>query len=141
MSMSHNGLDPHDGPVDWGVSRTKQSQEPATNINNIVAKYMKTGQLTHISETLGQYRDVSGLPDLHEAMNLVAAAQSSFNELPAAIRKRVGHDVANFLPFIDDPANLEECVELGLLPESALPKTKTVPTPPEPAEPPAQGGE
>lgn len=121
-----------EGPKDWGESRTKQSAEAETNINNILARYNKTGQLTHISQALGEYRDVSGLPDLHEAMNIVAEAQSMFQELPAAIRKRVGHDVGNFLPFVDDPENLEECIELGLLPESAKPKpVPTAPTTPE----------
>ncbi len=152
MSMkSHNGIERRDGPVDWGVSRTKQSQEAETNINNIIKRYTRTGQMTHISEHLGQYRDVSGLPDLHEAMNIVADAQSMFNELPAAIRKRVGHDVGNFLPFIDDPDNFDECVELGLLPPAAekkpvrdadslkpIEESKTVPTE---HESPVQGGE
>lgn len=130
--MKHNGSDDerkHDGPVDWGVSRTKQNLSEATNINKIMRRYVRDGELTHISRALGEYRDVSGLPDLHQAMNLVADAQSTFNQLPAAIRKRCGHDVGNFIPFIDDPDNLEECVELGLLPKSALPKeSKIVPT-------------
>jgi len=55
-------------------------------------------------------------------MIIVADAQSMFMDLPAHIRKRVGHDVANFLPFIDDPENFDECVELGLLPPSKKPE-------------------
>lgn len=135
MSMKHNGLEPHDGPVDWGESRTKQSAEPESNINNIIARYRRTGELTHITNSLGAYRDVSGLPDLHAALTLVANAQSTFNELPAHIRKVCGHDVANFLPYIDDPDNLEEAVEFGILPKSMLPtkeEAKAVPTPPTP---------
>lgn len=122
MSMEHNGVKKHDGPVEWGPTRTKGSQGPECDLNNIIKRFTKTGQLTHISAKLGEYRDVSGLPDLHEAMNIVADAQSSFNELPAEIRKLCDHDVGKFLPFIDDPANLEQCIEFGLLPETARPK-------------------
>ncbi len=77
---------------------------------------------------------MSQIPDLAEAMNIVADANSLFMELPAEIRKAVGHDVGNFLPFIDDPENFDTCVEMGLL----EPKSNNVPTPPEPAEIPAE---
>jgi len=138
---------PPEGPTKWGVSRTKQSATDDTDINLIFARFQETGQLTHISNELMVYRDASLDPkNLHEALNIVAEAHSLFEELPAAIRHRLGHDVGNFLPFIDDPENLDECIELGLLPK----ETKTVPKAHEPKEepptvdpPPAppQGGE
>lgn len=141
MSMHHPDDPKTEGPTDWGVSLTKQSEEPATNINNIIKRYKRTGQLTHISQALGEYRDTSGIPDLAEAMNIVASANSTFAELPAEIRKLCKHDAANFLPFIDDPANFDQCVELGLFPAPEN-TAKSVPTPPEPAEEsPVQGGE
>lgn len=133
MSMSP----PREGPKDWGPSRTKQSAEPETNIKQIFSRFQATGEMTHISNALMAYRDMSDLPDLESAMNIVANANSLFAELPAHIRKRVGHDAANFLPFIDDPENLEECIELGILPKETkiVPKahvseTKIVPTRP-----------
>lgn len=143
MSMRHNGLEAHDGPVDWGITRTKQSEEKACNINNIVKKFKRGGELTHISNALMQYRDVSGIPDLHEAMNVVANANSLFAEMPAEVRKACQHDAANFLPFIDNPDNLEECQAMGILPptaqakdvpiprddDSLLPETPTLPDP------------
>lgn len=152
MSMTHKQGTPYTEPKKkWGVGRTKQSAEAETNINNIIARFKKTGQLTHISSALGAYRDLSGLPDMHAAMNIVANAQSMFEELPAAIRKRMGHDMGNFLPFIDDPKNLEECIDMGLLPESLRPKeekpkpeseAKSVPTEPTgEADGSVQGGE
>lgn len=146
MSMNNTKGVRRPGPVDWGESRTKQSDEAATNINNIVRKYVKTGELSHISKEMMQYRDISGTPDLHTAMVIVANANTAFQELPAAIRKRVGHDAGNFLPFIDDPENFEECLELGLLEEADRPEAISVPTPPippeiPPEEPPEDGGE
>lgn len=139
MSMLHNGesQEEHDAPVKWGPTRTKTSFEPETNINNIIKRFTKTGQLEHISSALGEYRDLSGIPDLHQALTIVANAQSTFNELPAAVRKACDHDVGKFLPFIDNPANFEQCVEMGLLP----PKSKTVPKDTELAEIPDPAGE
>ncbi len=99
----------------WGPSLTKQSARDECNINVIVKRFTKTGQLTHISDGLGEYRDMSGIPDLHEAMNIVADANSLFMELPAEIRKACGHDASNFIDFIDDEENFDQCVEWGLL--------------------------
>lgn len=144
MSMkTHNGAAPAEGPTDWGTSRVKQSATDETDINLIFKRFEETGELTHISNQLMSYRDASLDPkDLHEAMNIVADAQSLFNELPGSTRHRLGHDVANFLPFIDNPENLDECIELGLLP----PETKTVPKaqepiPVDPPPAPPNGGE
>lgn len=126
MSMKTSSfLSPKEVATDWGVTRTKQSKEAECNINNIIARFTHTGQLTHISQALGEYRDVSGLPDLHAAMNLVADANSTFQELPAEIRARCNHTVGDYLDFIDNPDNLDYCVEKGLLPAPA----KTVPPP------------
>ncbi len=104
------------GRPEWGPSLTKQSEADACDINKIVKRFTKTGQLTHISESLGEYRDMSGIPDLHEAMTIVADANSLFQELPAEIRKACGHDASNFLPYIDKEENFDQCVEWGLLP-------------------------
>lgn len=103
-------------PGDWGPSKTIQSAEAETNINNIVRKYVRTGQLEHISEHLGQYRDVSDIPDLQGAMNMVAEANSAYAELPAAVRKATGHNPGEFLPWLDNPDNFDQAVEWGLLP-------------------------
>lgn len=132
--MKTTPMTPETG-VDWGESRTKQSAEPESNINNIMARYKKTGELTHVAESLGEYRDVSGLPDLEQAMNIVADAQSMFMELPPHIRKRVGHDVGNFLPFLDDPANKDECIALGLISGPTARETHPHINPPEDDQP------
>ncbi len=127
MSMNYPEDPKTEGPTDWGITRTKTSAEAECNINNIMRKHKRTGELTHISNALMSYRDVSGLPDLHEAMTIVANANSLFAELPSAIRKLCAHDAANFLPFIDDPENLAICQEHNILPPTA--QAKDVPLP------------
>ncbi len=136
MSMEHSRK-----RGSWGPTRTKQSSEPECNINNIVKRFTKTGELTHISTALGEYRDMSGTPDLHTAMNIVADAQSIFMELPPEIRFKCDNDVAKFLNFFDDKANTNELVDYGVLPESErIPEPETPPETPAP-ESEVQGGE
>lgn len=133
MSMDYKGGDKYEhSSTDWGITRTKGSEASAVNINNIMKKFKTTGQLTHISANLMEYRDTSGATDLHAMMNIVADAQSDFMHMPAAIRKACNHDVGNFIPYVDNPENLEQCVAWGILPKSALPEAKPVPTAPTP---------
>lgn len=131
-------------------SKTIQSAEPDCNINNILEKYKRTGQLAHISNTLGMYSDISEIPTLHECMNIVADAQSVFAELPASVRKQCAHDPSNFEAWLSDPRNREEADQLGLFepveePAQIVPspqetETNTVPTPAPPKEPEGPGG-
>lgn len=130
MTMkSHNGVDTVSSreATDWGPTRTQQSAKDQCNINLIMKRAESTGTLTHISRELAQYRDMSNIPDLADGMAIVADANSAFAELPADVRKAVGHDVGNFLPFIDNPDNYDECVTLGLLPAN---EPNIVPIPP-----------
>lgn len=111
MSMEST---PKRGP--WGPSLAIQSAQNECDINFIVKRFTKTGQLTHIREGLMEFRDMSGIPDLHEAMTIVADANSLFQELPAEIRAACGHDASNFIAYVDDEENHDQCVEWGLLP-------------------------
>ncbi len=138
MSLNY---DPDAPPKDWGVTRTKQSEEEKCNINNIIKMYTRTGELTHVSASLMSYRDMSGIPDMQTAMNIVADAQSSFMELPSQIRKECNHNVGDFLEYVDNPDNTNTLVDAGVLPESErIPEPVTPPERPTP-ESPVQGGE
>lgn len=99
-----------------GVGRTKQSPAAECDINVLLRKYKQAGELSHISNHLNQYRDLTGTPDLHEAMNIVADANSEFEHLPAEVRAECGHDASNFLPWIDNPDNQDTAEKYGLLP-------------------------
>lgn len=100
------------------ASRTKQSFSDETNINNIMANFIKTGLLEYVNKHEPQYGDVSGL-DFQTAMNTVALGREMFDELPASIRERFSNDPARFLDFVDDPANDEEAIKLGIRTVSA----------------------
>jgi len=93
----------------------KQSHKAECDINNIMKNYSKTGVIQHARDVQGSYGDFTGVADYHESMNKVIEAQSAFMNLPSKIRRRFGNDPALFLEFVNDPSNLEEAVELGIL--------------------------
>lgn len=96
-----------------GFGRTKQSFKDDTNINNILARYARTGVLEFANRHEPRYGDVIGA-DFHAAMNIVANANSMFADLPAKLRNRFDNDPGQFLDFVQDPENTAEAERLGL---------------------------
>lgn len=96
-----------------GFGRTKQSFAAEVNINNIMARYVKTGTLDFARKHEPRYGDVTGA-DFQTAMNTIATANSMFADMPAKVRARFENDPAKFLDFVQNPDNQEEAAELGL---------------------------
>lgn len=94
--------------------RTKQSFKDECDINNIMARFKRTGVLDFAAKNEPRYGDCTGV-DFAAAMNLVANANSMFQELPSHIRARFENDPYQFLNFVHDDRNMEEARELGLL--------------------------
>lgn len=102
-------------PVNLGDhSRTKQSFAKECDINNIMARYAKTGLISHTNRYNGDYSDLTTQMDFHEATNLIHEAQQAFSSLPSGIRTKFDNDPGKFLEFVDNPENLDEIRELGL---------------------------
>ena len=127
---------------------TEQSHKKLCDINNIMARYTKSGVLDHVRRFEPVYSDVTE-GDYLEAMNRVAAAKTMFEELPSTIRRHFGDDVATFLAFCDQstdaPGELQAIAEeyrqrsLDNPPappseQPAEPETATEPEPPSLAE-------
>jgi len=98
-------------------SKTQQQFKDMCDVNKIIAKFKKTGQITHISSSSGQYMDISNKPDYLTAMNTIVQAQQSFMQLPAKLRKRFDNDPAQLLEFVHDEKNRQEAIDLGLVPK------------------------
>ncbi len=96
-----------------GLSRTKQSFKNECDVNNILKNYNKTGVMPE-NHNPGEYRDLDGT-DYQEYMQTVASANSMFEELPSALRKRFKNDPAQLLSFVHDDNNVAEAQKLGLL--------------------------
>ncbi len=105
------------GPVDpGGPSRTKQSFKDESDINNIIAQYVRTGLLTPVVDRPPFYVDVSEVGDYRQALENVQLADDLFMDLSPKIRAEFDHSPAEFLDFCSDPANADRMREMGLLP-------------------------
>lgn len=109
-----------------GAGRTKQSFKAECDINNIMARFLKTGVLEFTQKNQPRYGDVTGL-EYQSAINLVAGAKSMFNQLPAQLRDRFENEPAKFYDFVQNPRNREECEEMGLLAPKAVPDKEPLP--------------
>jgi len=115
-----------------GPVRAKQSFRDECNINNILAKYQRTGALTHVNRYSPQY-GYAPSTDFREALEVVKQGSEMFRALPSSIRKRFDNDPAQFLEFIQDPSNTAEAVSLGLATSRPTPTTPEAPKAPEPS--------
>lgn len=96
-------------------SRTKQHFKDDCDINRIVMKYRRDGIITHVSNRVPFYADVTQVPDYRTALGIVNHARSRFAMLPSAVRDRFGNDPAKLLEFLKNPENRSEAERLGLL--------------------------
>lgn len=117
-------------------ARTKQSFREECNINTIMAKWQRTGLISHLAGRPPTFGDFSQQMDYQEAANKVIRADEAFAELPARIRDRFHNDPGELIGFLSDPENDAEAEALGLkTPASAKPANAD----PDPkAQPPAE---
>lgn len=113
----------------YGPSRTQQSQAEDADINTIVKRFGLTGQLP---ENYRQpvYADFEEIHDFKSAQDAIAAAHSSFMQIPPQIRGRFDNDPQKFMEFCEIPENLPELRRLGLAKElpAAISPTGSSPT-------------
>ena len=97
-----------------GPSKTDQSFADDCDVNTIMRRYKKTGQITHLAKSQGVFGDFSDVPDLQDALQTVTEAQATFDQFPADLRRRFGNSPVEFYRFMEDPANMDESIKLGL---------------------------
>lgn len=98
-------------------SLTQQQFTDECDVNRIVRSHGFTP--ADISQM--RFADVSEVVSYEEALQTVRKAQESFSALPADVRARFDNDPAQFVNFIDNSANAEELVKMGL----AIPRKGT----------------
>lgn len=93
--------------------KTDPSQADDCDINNIVARYHKTGVFpgTDVPAVFG---DLSDTPTYQDALQVIINAENAFMTLDAKTRKKFSNSPSEFLEFIDDPQNAAEMVKMGL---------------------------
>jgi len=107
---------------------TRQEFKSESDINTIMAQYMRTGELPQINLVAPQYLELDG-SSFQEHMQFVADAQNLFNELPSQVRTRFENDPGAFLDFCADPNNRPELARMGLLSTEAT-RAMLTPSPP-----------
>jgi len=90
-------MDPETGLT---ISKTTQDDVKACDINNIMARFIKDGVVTHLNRTQGRYGDATQV-QYETAFELINKADATFATLPAEIRENYRNDPANFLGAIE----------------------------------------
>lgn len=104
--------------------RCKQSFRDEANINVLVKRFAKTGIINQ-RQAVPLKGDFTEVMDYAEMQLAIKHANDSFMSLPSDVRRRFGHDPAEFIRFTLDKENLPELRKMGL----ALPEAEKPPAP------------
>lgn len=104
-----------DGEVILTPTLTRQSDKDDCDINVMMARYEATGVEPRVNPRQPQWGDFSDVPSYQDALNIVRQADEDFMLLSAEVRDRFGNDPAQMLRFLEDEANRDEAVKLGLV--------------------------
>lgn len=119
----------------------QQQFKEEVNINKIVSKYKKSGNISLLQQAQTYYADTTQHPkDYGAALRQLSEAQEQFDALPAYIRKQFDHDPSELLAFIKKPDNKAQAQALGLLPADPKKSTSAHPTPSPASETPKPKG-
>lgn len=131
MAIFHTQFDPPPKPeVLCGPTMTAAEFAQECDINNIIKTYERTGVINAPFTPTSQPRfgDFTSVPDLIEAQNAINDAAERFNALPAHLRARFNNDPLFLLEFVQNTANRDEAVRLGLIEKCVTPAGPAVDT-------------
>lgn len=126
-----------------GPSLTQQHFKDEVDIKNTIRRYDRTGLIANVNKAVAHYGDfTASVNEYQDALNLVIEAQQNFAALPSEIREVFGNNPGQFLEQVQNPANKDRMIELGLIEKPQI-KAEVNPEPENAAAPPApqQAGE
>lgn len=103
-----------------GPSLTRQEFKDECDLELTLKKFALMPEGRELLENIAGYAvnsrfdDVSAVPDFRAARDIVIASEAKFMALPAIVRRRFDNDPAALLDFVQNPANYDEAVKLGL---------------------------
>lgn len=123
-------------------SKTNPNYKDEVDVNNIINRFLKTGQLTHVSHQQMAYIDQSATPpDLQSTIHFIKNQNELYQSLNKKSKNRFP-TIELFLEFAENPANQEELQQLLGHKKTTIQTTKkeadkestpsTPPTPPTP---------
>lgn len=113
-ALSMTRVDPETGELFEDVGYTQQEFAAESDINEIVRRFGLTGQLPDVWNA-PQSGDFVDAVDFTTAMQAVRKAEEAFEDLPADLRKRFGHDPQELMNFLENGDNRAEAMKLGLI--------------------------
>ncbi len=113
--------------------RTKQAMVAECDINTIMNKWKRTGEIPPGNPRPPTYGDFSEVGDYMQAKNSILEADRAFEALPSWVRERFQNSPHELIAFLEDPSNQAEAEKLGL---TRVPDPELEPTP-EPTPAPA----
>lgn len=118
----------HFSPAHTATHPTLQSPSHDANINNIVGRWLTTGNPPeHINLHTPKWGDFSTAGTYHDMANRVASVAQSFARLPSKIRRKFENQPEQLMDYLSDPANYPEAIELGILDPSLQPPNDPAP--------------
>lgn len=109
-----------------GEKITDQSQKNMCDINLMMKQYANTGLLPQVKQKVGQFLDMTEIPDFMEAHKLVQEAKELFYQLPSEVRNLMNHDPANLEVFLADEKNKSILEKHGLIEINNMKKVNEV---------------
>lgn len=85
-------------------TRTVQSEKDSCDVNKIMERFNRTGQVSHIVSAQPQFQDNTSTLPYEEALMTIQHAQEQFMSLPAKTRQYFGQDPKNFVETILNPS-------------------------------------
>lgn len=125
-NYDHNAASNASGLVCEEPTRAQQHHKDECDINVILERFGKTGQLP-VNAISGTYGDFSGVHDYHTALNAIIAAESEFAALPAQIRNRFDNEPSKLIEFMNNENNTAEAEKLGLINISSMANNEPAP--------------
>lgn len=113
---SRFNLPPRRPVMNTEPSMAQQHFKDECDINQIMARYQRTGILTDNPGSLRPlFGDFSNVSDFQSAQNAILDVNDSFMSLPSSIRARFNNDPGYLLEFLAKEENRGEAVSLGLV--------------------------
>lgn len=102
--------------------KTKSEFADECDINLIMARYRKTGQLPVNAKAASlRYGDFSQVPDFMQMQDKILAAHELFEALPATVRKQFDNNPGEFIAAAHTKEGRELLVKFGLGADTASP--------------------
>lgn len=99
-------------------SLAQQQFKDQTDINNIISRFIRSGDPSVLSPYLkvADYVDITDVPrTLEDAYAYIDYVQEQFNSIPANIRRRFGDDYRKFVDYINTNPSIDSLFSNELL--------------------------